>query len=301
MHQGNVTAEAGRDLLQQSKSARCLSELIDGAKGQREGSHRHRGRRRVATTKMVRTVRARTTVRRHAVVGRRRSRTVRSTHARVVLRATPRKADARVPNRISLHLVDRHLGCMAVDKLNKATALSGRNLHIGDLAESLEEGTKFILRDVAGQTANEDSGVVRVGKLVHRSLSHASTRVTAATAAVEWTRLRHAPTHARLHWVRHHLAAMAATVVGVLVSTEGTDISIYPKMRVYPKQDIPLLRSRSTNTHGPVAAVDTLHLVQSTLLVALVGEAHESVTARLAGGSIRHDLGGLARGEASLE
>lgn len=41
--------------------------------------------------------------------------------------------------------------------------------------------------------------------------------------------------------------------------------------------------------------------MQSSLLVTLIGEAHESVTARLSSRSIRHNLRGLARGEASLE
>lgn len=198
-----------------------------GRGGQREDSHRHRGRRRVATTKMVGTVRARTTVRRHAVVGRRRSRTVRSTHARVVLRAAPRKADARVPNRISLHLVDRHLSGVAVDELDKAAALSGGDLDVCYLAETLEEGTQLVLGHVARQAADEDGSVVRVGELVHGSLTHAGTRVAAAAAAVERTRLRHAPAHARLHRVRHHLATVAATVVGVLVSTRAMGISRY--------------------------------------------------------------------------
>lgn len=67
------------------------------------------------------------------------------------------------------------------------------------------------------------------------------------------------------------------------------------------KQDLPLLWGSSADTHGAVAAVDALHLVQSSLLVALIGEAHESVTARLSGSGIRHDLSRLAGGEASLE
>lgn len=64
---------------------------------------------------------------------------------------------------------------------------------------------------------------------------------------------------------------------------------------------VPLLRRGSANAHGPVAAVDTLHLLKSALLVALLGEAHEAVAARLAGVGVGHDLGRLARGEAGLE
>jgi hypothetical protein len=56
---------------------------------------------------------------------------------------------------------------MAVDKLNETAALARRNLDVGDLAKALEEGTQLILGNVAGQTTNEDRGVVGVGELVH--------------------------------------------------------------------------------------------------------------------------------------
>lgn len=55
------------------------------------------------------------------------------------------------------------------------------------------------------------------------------------------------------------------------------------------------------NAHGAVAAVDTLHLGESALLVVLVGETDESVAAGHARDGIGHDLGGLARGETALE
>ena len=59
-------------------------------------------------------------------------------------------------------------------------------------------------------------------------------------------------------------------------------------------QGLPLLGSSSADTHGTIAAVHALHLMQSSLLITLIGKAHKSVTARLSSGSIRHDLGGLA-------
>lgn len=64
---------------------------------------------------------------------------------------------------------------------------------------------------------------------------------------------------------------------------------------------IPRLRRRSANAHGSVTTVDALHLEESPLLVAFVGEAHESVSARLSSGGVRHDLRGLAGWETSLE
>jgi hypothetical protein len=39
---------------------------------------------------------------------------------------------------------------MTLYELNKATALSRRNLNIGDLSEALEEGTQLIFRNIPG-------------------------------------------------------------------------------------------------------------------------------------------------------
>lgn len=64
---------------------------------------------------------------------------------------------------------------------------------------------------------------------------------------------------------------------------------------------IPLLRRSSADPHGSVTAIDTLHLLESTLLITLLGEANEAVSAGLASVGVGHDLGRLARREASLE
>lgn len=87
---------------------------------------------------------------RHAhVVRRRRSRAVGSADSRVVLRSAPAESDSRVANGVALHLVDGHLGGVAVDKLDEAAALARRDLDVGDFSESLEERSKFVLRDIA--------------------------------------------------------------------------------------------------------------------------------------------------------
>jgi hypothetical protein len=92
---------------------------------------------------------------------------VRSANARVVLRAAPREADAGVADGIALHLVDSHLRRVAVDELDKATALSRGNLDVGDLSESLEERPELILGDVTTEATDEDSRVVRIRELIH--------------------------------------------------------------------------------------------------------------------------------------
>ena len=66
-------------------------------------------------------------------------------------------------------------------------------------------------------------------------------------------------------------------------------------------QSLPVLGSSRGDPHGPVAAVDTLHLDKGTLLVVLIREANEAVAAALARHGIGHDLGRLARREAGLE
>lgn len=172
----------------------------------------------------------------------RRCRTVGSTYTGVVLRTAPRQTDTGVANRISLHLVDRHLSGVTVDELDKTTALSGRDLDVGDLAEALEERAELVLSDVARQTTDEDSGVVGVGELVQAAVhagshgaghaGHASVHGHAARTArtrlhasvvglvrVEWRRtLLHGPARS-LHRVGHH-GTVTAAVVGVLVAAK---------------------------------------------------------------------------------
>ena len=56
-----------------------------------------------------------------------------------------------------------------------------------------------------------------------------------------------------------------------------------------------VLWSRRGDTHGTIAAVNTLHLLKSILLVRFIGEAHEAITAGHARDRIRHNFGRLAR------
>lgn len=68
---------------------------------------------------------------------RRRGRSVRSIRGTVtVLRTTPRKTDAGVANGIALHLGNGSLSRLTLNKLDKATALSRRNLDVGNVTEA---------------------------------------------------------------------------------------------------------------------------------------------------------------------
>jgi hypothetical protein len=153
---------------------------------------------------------------------------------------------------------------VALDELDETTALSRGDLDVGDLAESLEERTELILGDIARQTADKHSGVVGVSELVHGLGSTVET---------------HGGT---VHRGVHASGAGHAAHVG---SNTGTLV----------------LGGGGGDTHGAVAAVDTLHLGQSTLLVGLIREANETVSTGHAADGIGHDLGRLARGEAALE
>jgi hypothetical protein len=212
---------------------------------------------------------------RHAhVVRGRRGRSVRSADAGVVLRSAPAEADTGVSDGVALHLVDGHLGGVAVDKLNETASLARWYLDIGDFTKALEEWSKLILGDIARKTSNEDGGVVGVSELVHLGSGvESSVRETLHTTTVPHLLLRH---------TGHHRVAVRGSLTTKAMVT-------------------PVLGGSSRDAHGSVAAVNALHLNESALLVVLVGEADETVASALAAHSIGHDLGRLARGEASLE
>lgn len=244
----------------------------------RSGGSR-RARRSLGTgsraAKVLRAIVARSAVAGHAhVVRGRRGGAVGSTDARVVLRTSPAEAHARVTNGVALHLVDGHFGSVAVDELNEAAALARRNLDVGDFTEALEERSELVLGDVARKATNEDGSVVGVSELVHLS-GRVKTTISEAlhTTSIPHLLLRH---------TTHH-----GTAIVVSLTTEAVVATI--------------LGRSSRDTHGSVAAVDTLHLNKSTLLVVLVGEANETITTALAGHGVGHDLGRLARRESSLE
>jgi hypothetical protein len=199
-----------------------------------------------------------------------RSRAVRSaSRSRVVLRTSPAKTDTRVADGVALHLVDSHLRGVALDELNETAALARGDLDIGDLAEALEEGAELVLGDVSTESADEDSSVVRVGELVHGLRS----AVVAHRGSAHGI---HA--HARSAAALLHLHAARATRSTALV-----------------------LGGSSADAHRTVAAVNALHLGKSLLLVLLIGETDETVTARHAADGVGHDLGGLGGGVLVLE
>jgi hypothetical protein len=154
---------------------------------------------------------------------------------------------------------------VALDELDETAALARGDLDIGDFSESLEERAELILSHVARKATNKDGGVVGVGELVH-----------GLGSAVEAHR---GTTHRGVHaGGAGHAAHVGSANTGTLV-----------------------LGGSGGDAHGAVAAVDTLHLGESALLVVLVGEADETVATGHAGNGVGHDLGGLARGEAALE
>jgi hypothetical protein len=191
--------------------------------------------------------------------------------SRVVLRSAPGETDTGVANRVTLHLVDGHLGGVTLDELDEATTLSGGDLDVGDLTEALEERAKLILSDVSGQASNENCGVVGVGELVHWLRSTVITQWWGSTHAVH-IRCSHATSHSTRHW--HTSRSTSSRLV---------------------------LRSSGRDSHRAVATINTLHLSESSLLVGLVGKANETVASRHARYRICHDLGRLAGRETSLE
>jgi len=148
-------------------------------------------------------------MRTHAVVRRRRGGPIRGTDARVVLGAAPGEPDARVADGIALHLIDSHLGSVAMNELDEAAALARRDLDIGDVSKALEEGAKLVFRDIARQAADEDRGVVGVRELVHWLGGH---RVEVGLVVIR----RHVAPGAHLvrnRGVGHHLARTTLILV----------------------------------------------------------------------------------------
>jgi hypothetical protein len=203
--------------------------------------------------------------------GRGRCRTVGSaSRTRVVLASAPAETDARVTNRIALHLVDGHLSSVALDELHETASLARRDLDVGDLAKALEERTQLVLGDIAREPTNEDSGVVGISELIHR-----------LGTTIIWSHLRRTA-----HWrrVAHRPARSTATHHVVHVARSAL-----------------ILGSSGWYAHRAVAAIHTLHLRERALLVALIGEANEAIATGHAGKRIGHDFGRLARREAALE
>lgn len=201
------------------------------------------------------------------------SRAVRgSSWTRVVLGASPGETDTGVSDGVTLHLVDGHLGGVALDELDEAAALSGWDLDVGDLSEALEEGAELVLSDVARQATDEDGGVVGVGELVH------------------WLRSAVVADRGSTHGV--HAGGHVAAHGGTGHTAHGTRWSTTARL---------VLGGCGGDSHGAVATVDTLHLGESTLLVALIREANETVSTGHAGDGVSHDLGRLARWESGLE
>lgn len=171
--------------------------------GRNSGSGRARRslwslRSRSGAAEVLRAIRTRTMAGHAHVVRRRRRRAVGSADARVVLRSSPAQADARVANRVALHLVDGHLGSVTVHELNKAATLAGGDLHVGDFTKALEERSELILGHISREATDENRGVVGIGELVHlRSRVVAAVRREALNT----------PPHLLLRHASHHLAA----------------------------------------------------------------------------------------------
>lgn len=84
---------------------------------------------------------------------------------RLVLAASPAEADATTANRKPLHALDCPLGVLFADELDEAAALTGRDLGVRDFAKRREKCLQSFLRNEAAESADEDGGVIRVGRI----------------------------------------------------------------------------------------------------------------------------------------
>ena len=162
------------------------------------------------TTKVLGAISARAMARHSHIMGRRRRWSIRCANTRVVLGAAPAESDARVADRVTLHLVDAHFRSVTVHELNKAATLAGRNLHVGNLAETLEERAQFILSDITRQSSDKHSSVVGVCELIHLCR-----RVEAVSKPL------HATTTIPHLWLWWHSATDHGTAVVLSVTAES--------------------------------------------------------------------------------
>ena len=187
--------------------------------------------------------------RRHAharIHWRRGCRTVwRTSWARIILATAPGKTDTRIADRVALHLVDGHLGRVALDELDEPASFPGWDLDVGDLTKALEERAKLVLGHIARETANENGGVVWVSELIHRLRS---------AVVADWR-------------VAHRVHAAAHLAAGSRLS--ATHTARASTHAAWSSASL-VLGGCGRDTHRAIAAVDTLHLLESVLLVRLV-------------------------------
>lgn len=162
---------------------------------------------------------------------------------------------------------------MTLYELHETAALPGWNFDIGDLAETLEKRTKLILSDIAREPANKNSGIIRVRELVHWLLL--------AIVADRWVSHVVDTTHS---WVRPDGSA----------SRHATHAARWPTTSL-------IFRRGRGDSHGPVAAVHTLHFLQGALLVTFVRKADKAIAAGHSTNWICHDFRGFAGGKTVLE
>lgn len=182
--------------------------------------------------------------------------------ARVVLATTPTQADTGVADRITLHLIDGHLGGVALHKLNKSAAFAGWDLDVGDFTKALKEGAKLVFGDISRKATNENGGVVGVRELVHR--------LWGTIVADRWSS----------HGVHAHWALTTSWHTTTHCARSSTASFV--------------LGSSRRDPHRAIPAIDTLHLGQGALLVTFIREADEAVTTRHSTDWIGHDLCRLA-------
>lgn len=195
-----------------------------------------------------------------------------SSRARIVLGSAPGKANTRVTNGIALHLIDSHLGGMALDELDKSTSFSWRNLDVSDFSKALEKRSELVLSNISRQTAHENGSIVWIRELVHW---------LGSTVVTHWGSTHRV--HARSHTTRH-----TTTLHSWHATWRSTSAGL-------------VLRSCCRDSHGTVATVNALHLGESTLLIPFLSKAYEAISSRHARDGICHDFCRFARWESSLE
>lgn len=165
---------------------------------------------------------------------------------------------------VSVHLVDSHLGALAVHKLHKSTSLARWNLDVSNISKHSKAVPELVLVTNSRETANKDSGVVGVVVLVRGVLRTARLHSREAISCGGHTHV--------IVVVNVHVAHAAHATYGHVASVRVVHVAVVIVVHAHL-----VLGCGHRDADGAAATIDALHLVKGTHLLTLVSESNKSI------------------------
>lgn len=164
---------------------------------------------------------------------------------------------------VSVHLVDCHLGALAVHKLDKAASLARRDLDVGNVSKHGEAVPELVLMADSRETANKDGGVVGIVVLARGVLRASRLNREAVSSGGHSHVVVHVHVGHAAHTANSHVASVGVVHVVVVVI-----VVVHAHL---------VLGCGHRDADGAATTVDAWHLVKSTHLLTLVRESHKSI------------------------